>query len=665
MLSGSVTCPASAARSGGPDQTVRRSPFAPAATIPDWARAPSSDAEPASGCPQADTPAAHPWVLPRQAFLSRRDAASNAVDAAPERDAPVPTGMAPPRGYPVFCGSEEPDYDDLDYESAARYGAALGYGAGPDDEAPSQGAVAGRLVLKGATVDAVLARYPALAAASFRRLFAHCLVGQTFCVSVDASGRKYKRVAIPTQTLAGFEGLLRRHRSRDYVGRDFLEAYQAAFPAFVSTAWRKGKYPRQIRDPGLPADLLALLLDDLAVPVWEAGGLVDFAERAAVPVPTSGRAFQAARTGRLTRLLRAAKRAERSPWLLQRNLLRLLNRTPGNALARRVRANAAAAIAVALEINDPYRRLRTLAALREIQLTPGVLYVPSKRGRTPRAFGDAVCVLSLPKAVRKALLGGSLELDLVNSQLACAARAWNIAPLLAHLQREGAVWPHFLAAVAGTHTLPPDEAKQALKDAVYAACYGMSRWRLRASLARELSERAAAIFLADPLVRALLIARDREIATVDDAGGAVDWLGVFHPVTAETGTPERKAECRSVLACVMQALELLLLAPVIAEAERVAAHSRPSFTVLAWLHDGLTVAVRNRDGRVERKLCRLVREQAELLGVPTSLEATWLGSESPGDRRCSGGRLRSGETRAGDDEDVEGTDAGWTSASPS
>ena len=169
-------------------------------------------------------------------------------------------------------------------------------------------------------------------------------------------------------------------------------------------------------------------------------------------------------------------------------------------------------------------------------------------------------------------------------------------------------------------------AKPALKVAVYAAVFGMSEAGIRWRVTKQLGRRATDGFLADPVVRALLDARDRELARIFEDGGTEDCYGVWRSAEGDDGvvTP---AGARSALACRAQARELWLLEPVVDDALAEAAKGQQAlYVVTAWQHDGLTVKVKRgrHNDRVERRLRDLVERRAAEASIPTSLETEWL-----------------------------------------
>ena len=458
-------------------------------------------------------------------------------------------------------------------------------------------------------------RVPGLKEPAHLALLAESLFGDHTHESADDAGRTYRRVAIPARRLAEMEGAGRAYRQKIYQGRDFLERHRTVLPTFEYTGWQARKYYRQVRHHGLPDDLLALVEDDLAVPVADLGDAVDLRTGRPVPSPYTGTGG-ARRAGRRRAL---AREAERRPALCdeQGELLAVLNGAPPNVLARLVKQNAAAAARAALGAADPFERARELMALRRVQYQPAPPYVPSPKRRTvrvsPLAYPSAV---SLRKTTRRALLDGTVTLDLANAQLALAASEWAVPLVLDLLEREGSAWPYLLRLVRGHHAADPAGTKGALKGAVYSTVFGMSEEGVRLKLGRSLSWAAAKAFLADPVVGALFEARTRALDRIVAEGGARDCFGVWYPLRAGR---DPAAEARKALASRMQARELSLLMPVVREAARVAAQDRPQFRIALWLHDGFSVRVRHDRRGVVRRLRGLVQAEADALGVPTSL----------------------------------------------
>ena len=486
---------------------------------------------------------------------------------------------------------------------------------GDDAAAPEGVDRAAPLPVSAETLRALLDRVPGLGDPAHLALLAESLFGDHVHESVDAAGRTYRRVAVPARRLAEMEGAGRAHRQKSYRGRDFLERHKTLLPAFEFTGWKAGGWYRQIRHPGLPDDLLALVEDDLLVPVADLGGAVDLRTGRPVPSPYTGEGATR-RAGRRRALMREA---ERRPALCEEQgaLLAVLNSAPPNALARLVKVNAHRAALAAQDVADPFDRVRELMAARRVQYQPAPPYVPSRHGRTVRVFPLAYpSITSLRKPPRRALLDGTITLDLRNAQLAIAARVWDVPPLLNLLEREGSAWPYLLRLVRVHHAADPDGTKGALKGAIYAVVFGMSKEGIRLLLGRTLSWQAAKAFLADPVVGALFDARTQALARIEAGGGARDCFGNWYPLRAGR---DPSSEARKALASVMQAYELSLLLPVVREAARVAGQDRPQFRLVSWLHDGFSTRIRHDTGGVVRRLQGLVQDEADRLGVPTSL----------------------------------------------
>lgn len=517
-------------------------------------------------------------------------------------------------------------------------GEETGYDVGRAEENGDAGAPPVSAVLGRRTVDALLERHPVLRDAAHRALFLHSLFSTELRKSRDGAGREYVRVAVPYGRLATLEGRADAAVSKVYRGWEFLERHRASFPDFDFTGWqrpdatapakerRKG-WPRQIRHHGVPLRDLAAIEADLHTPLCDLDEPVDVMTLERVDLGGTGRAAVARKETERARRAAAERAAQGALCAAQQLLLRVLNGQKSNRFTRRLRENAAAAIAAASAIPNGAGRLRALMGLRIAQLYPQPLYGPSARRRTVRVFAVGRSVLGLPKAVRRALHAGLLAFDLVNAQLAVVAVSWDVALLRAHLVEHGSVWPLLLALVGGEHRLAgPDEVKGALKRAVYAIAFGMSEAGVRWLLTTALSAGAARRVLDHPVVRALLLQRDEALRRIDAEGGGVDCFGVRYRVVAPPAKVKRRArEVRSVLASLAQARELWLLMPVVVEAEREGRKRRPAFSIAAWLHDGFVVAVdARRRGQVERRLKQLVSARAEVFDVPTQLDAELL-----------------------------------------
>ena len=484
-------------------------------------------------------------------------------------------------------------------------------------------------VVRQDTWAALLETHPELAVPSHRRLFAWTLFGDHVHRNESEHGVDYERVAIPAGRLAEIEGKGREHAQKRYVGRDILSSFRDIFPDFLYTGYFRDDHYRQVDHDGLDDPILDLLTLDLLRPVADLGPAIDLWPGRAVASPYSGRGavLRSESADRAAEV--AAERRSGAMCDEQGMLLDVLNETPSNDLSRLVRHNASAALEAAATVTPKpgiETRLRygprEMMRARLVQYGPFALYAPSPHRLTVRVHPVVYpAVVSLRRPVREAMLGGCLAFDLKNCQLACAAAAWHVAPLLDLLAREGTAWNHLLGIVRDHHRLTEAEAKRALKQVVYATVFGMGLQGVRLLLGRALSFWAASAFMNDPVIEALFECRDRALAEIDAAGGARDVFGIWYPIRPWL---DREGECRSALAALMQAEELRLLLPVVEDAARTAALERPQYRLVAWLHDGFYVKARTDPDGVIRRLQNAVQRETDRLGIPTGLDVERL-----------------------------------------
>ncbi|WP_102128384.1 hypothetical protein [Deinococcus planocerae] len=308
------------------------------------------------------------------------------------------------------------------------------------------------------------------------------------------------------------------------------------------------------------------------------------------------------------------------------DLMRYANSQQGTVFARMVEKHGDAARAAALRLSKPgpdgqpdpvatqaaqWHALRILHGL-ESEAQP--FYKPSRTGKTARVFADGLSYLGLSKPVRRALMPDCPELDLTNAQLAIAAQDWEVPEVQAFLSTGAKVWPelerHF--------QLEPDTYKPVLKSTLYALLFGMERGAIVRHLAhggagehgRGIGEEKAGRLFDHPLIGALYRARERQLASLKEAGHARTVFGQTFPVTDGESA-------RSALAAQAQAVELWLLLPAV-ELLR----GNRDLTLVAWQHDGFTVhsSDKSKTERYVRQLQDAVRERAEQAGYCTRLE---------------------------------------------
>ena len=450
---------------------------------------------------------------------------------------------------------------------------------------------------------------------AFVELLLHSVLSGDLHVSTDRSGREWPRVKIGHRVLASMMGARSARKTNTEA---FLEAYGARVPGFSVVNYYVGSHPRLVGHHGLPDELLGVIERDLLEPTTEFRGTVRAGR--------GGRFSDPVRRDPATLAQVEAELEAGAPYDVQARLSGHLNGPKTNSLAARVNRNVEEAVQATLDAYpDRARRLVALADLRRAVASPHAVYGPSRRARSVRVFARSPGVVTLKTPVRRALLRGCVSLDLANSQLAVLAWLLDVAPVLDLLEREGTAWPHLVRAASGRDLEGAEfaDVKKSLKRAVYGTAYGMSKSGLYVGLSKALSGNAATRFLSDPVVRALLDARDRELARIESVGWTEDVYGRRHAVDGP-GFEGAAAGARSALACRAQASEMWLLEPVVDALISESNKGRPDFRVAVWQHDGLTVSISRRGDRAIERLVGLVERRAAEGRIPTRLEVEWL-----------------------------------------
>ena len=531
--------------------------------------------------------------------------------------------------------SSEPSQADLEVlgEVACSNDAEENGHAGPDPVShPAPLGSLHQLVLDKSTMQQMLGMEPGLEADDHRALALYSVLGRATHTSVDRGGNIWTRITIPAWRLAAMQDRTNQYHSKHYSGLGFLGDHQRLFPRFEATGWgyKDDRYPRQVGVHGVPADVLEVIDEDLSRP---------FADIEAPVYALSLNPAANQRTGRAAQAMADERERARATadYLcaaaicnpVQARLAALLNSAASNQFSRLAKTNAQLAIDAARTEPDRLLRLRALAQVRLVQVQPQPFYAPSAAGRTTRLFATGSSLVTLPRRVRKAFMAGCIDFDLASAHLAILATVLEVPELASWLGRPGerrAAWPAVFDAAGLGHVMPGhpdyDVVKGDLKKAVYSLAYGMSRYGLLWTISRSLSTEAARAFLADPVVEALLHKRDEVLSTLH-IFGLRDAFGVTRYAEGETPAARQKSS-RSVLSLVAQSYELALLEPVVDAAVAEAAKARPDFSIVAWQHDGFTVAARRNPDRLVRRFQRLVDARALDLGIPTGLEAERL-----------------------------------------
>ena len=305
-------------------------------------------------------------------------------------------------------------------------------------------------------------------------------------------------------------------------------------------------------------------------------------------------------------------------------LLKYLNNLPPRRFTAALR-HLPEAMMAAEKVADAENQLNLLTALRD-HAQP--FYVPSEN--TTRVFAVGANMNGLERSVRAVLTQDWITADLRSAQLAVVTRVWGLPELGAYLRSGRSIWPELCNVVGLPLTA---DNKQIVKDCLYAAVYGAGEDHMISDLATSLQDtpftgaKAFRDFAGHPVVATLLQARKKQLSAIRAGKGGIDAFGHFLPLTHHD-VPEhvyKYDNSRSILACIAQSFELLLLFPVVelAMSEQSRSHG---FQVITWLHDGFCFDVHHK-GDVHRWiecLAQLVETQAHKLGINTGLEFSSL-----------------------------------------
>lgn len=472
--------------------------------------------------------------------------------------------------------------------------------------------------------EAILNEYPALRKSrSLCRLFAYLVFGTWRCAHTN-------NLMIPAEVLAHLEEHENLFQHGNYKGKEFLTRFseQVAPIKYSESVWFAGRC-RTVRWVNWSPDVWRAISQERA----------DRQRRLSNPSSvnndrvffTSGRSVtgHSIRTQRETLRQEAMRRSTDAGCSDAERLLFYLNSQSSNRYTKML-ANLDAALSAALHIQDTRARNHAIDTLLTIQEQPLPFYQASPRGRTVRIFPLTTSLLTLNSYVRKVLTPDWIDMDLKNAQAAIISQDWQIPTLQDFLDKSlsggQSLWTYLLTNLnieEPRHGL----LKPALKDALYATVFGSTErnvcWHLTHNSREEGLGRR---FLDIPIMRDILVARERRMSEIIDKGGATniygDWISLPPENIPEDGV-------RSVLAQCAQAAELKLMAPVVDLA--IGQKGKKSgFDIMLFQHDGMSVVPRKKEDEKHwiLRLQQAVDEQANRLGYKTRLEVSEFDPES-------------------------------------
>lgn len=331
---------------------------------------------------------------------------------------------------------------------------------------------------------------------------------------------------------------------------------------------------------------------------------------------TGNKVTPPSRTRQLAQLEAAAAEFAKDAKEAQKRVLGYLNARHSNQFMSAARKNREQAYAEADKEQSELDRRLLRHRIDQILDQPKPCYKPSRKGNTHRIFGIGESFLTLPSAIRHALLGDWYELDLKCAQFAIMARLWELREINDFLRAGGDVWLELVDYFNGRVD------KATLKQCVYSIINGCGKKLIKYQL-WYIAEDAWRHFFAHRFIRLLWQARQEAFKSIVRNRGAVDAFGNWIKLDwTTTNRGQKMPVLGRVVAQQSDSHELKLLLPVYYLAEQTDA-----FGIMLHQHDGLTVAIRDQR-RVDRWLNEIkaaVQSEADDLGIHTRLELDWKG----------------------------------------
>lgn len=177
------------------------------------------------------------------------------------------------------------------------------------------------------------------------------------------------------------------------------------------------------------------------------------------------------------------------------------------------------AMAVAKGLADAENQLNLLRAIQD-HAQP--FYVPADK--TTRVFSLRESILRLHRSLRKIMTQDWVTADLRSAQLAIVANVWGVPRLSDYLASGKSIWPDLCHHMGHTFT---EDNKAIMKSSLYALTFGAGNHKMTTHLGRHFGNGSGAYreFKGHAVIRALLLARARQLKAIRHEGGGVDAFG--------------------------------------------------------------------------------------------------------------------------------------------
>ena len=212
--------------------------------------------------------------------------------------------------------------------------------------------------------------------------------------------------------------------------------------------------------------------------------------------------------------------------------------------------------------------------------------------------------------------------DLSNAHLVIAARLWGLEGILSLLKREKSIWPYLLRELQLTL-----DAKDDLKEIIYATVYGMHETNVKGMITREFGREVTDRYFRLELIAQLFAAREIHMSRIKNDGFICDAFGKKHFLSdVSRGSPlpeeEKGAEDKAVRTLVSHEVGSYELR-VMAAASKIVKDAGREVVIILWLHDGIYVKFKDtRKSRMDtwkKRIKHAVEAEARALNLPLIL----------------------------------------------
>ncbi|HAH86447.1 MAG TPA: hypothetical protein DCL60_03640 [Armatimonadetes bacterium] len=296
-------------------------------------------------------------------------------------------------------------------------------------------------------------------------------------------------------------------------------------------------------------------------------------------------------------------------------ILYLHSRDSRRILQRLLRKNKPNVKAALLNMAEGNRRY--MAATRWAVSQRGLIKYKGV-ANTSRIYGDGANIFQLPKAVREAALVGTYSLDMKSAQLVIVSRLWQPPLLMEEINKGTDMWRKLVEDCFGKVAEEDfDRYKGYIKGAVYTIIFGGGKDRIKIE-----NPNCPESFMKHPIIEELLEYRKAAMDRIKEHGGIRDAFGEWWTFEDVENKDREDEKIRSLLSREVQSYELAIML----EGFKALGMDR-DLVMVAWLHDGVYIYIRNHKANADHKLygiAQAIEAKASTYGMPMRVECEYL-----------------------------------------